>query len=45
MRMHHFASLLALALPLAAQTEAPQTPAKAEKTEKLWRINCSGIGG
>ena len=46
MKLHHFASLLAMALPLTAQTEAPKDiPAKTENTQTLWQINCSGIGG
>ena len=44
MRTHQLACLMALALPLAAQTEAsPDAPAL--KTEKLWQIKTSGIGG
>lgn len=41
------ASLLALTAPVFAQTETPpvQDDKPAVKTEKLWRIETSGIGG
>lgn len=46
MRTLTLASAMAFALPLMAQTEVPKTPVKPDvKTEKLWRIETSGIGG
>lgn len=45
MKAHYLAPLLALALPLAAQTEAPPKSDAPTNTEKLWHIKTSGIGG
>ena len=46
MNKHAFAALaaLAFALPAVAQTEGQDAKPKVE-TEKLWKIQCSGIGG
>lgn len=44
MRKHALLAALAFALPAVAQTEG-QDAEKAANTEKLWQIECSGIGG
>jgi hypothetical protein len=40
-----FASCLALAFPAIAQTEAPAERKADLPTEKIWRMETSGIGG
>lgn len=37
-------AVFALAVPAVAQTKGQQTKPKVD-TEKLWRIECSGISG
>ena len=45
MHMRSFAAMLALALPIAAQTEPGKPAEPAVKTEKLWHIEATGLGG
>ena len=44
MRKHALLAALAFAIPAIAQTEGQDKKAPA-KTQKLWKIECSGIGG
>lgn len=45
MRTTHAIAVLALAMPLFAQTAAQPAAAPAAKTEKLWKVEASGLGG